>query len=425
MLLFQYKNCIGYLLTWTGFLPAHITMTAYCLISSFLFMPCNLDMRKKAEKNLDFNKRLVWHDEDKEDKKRSLSGGSPMDYGHQSIYGSRRLSLVDIQEKSYKPCFCFELALKIYYWCLLAYKYDFRSNTKIKVNSSSSSSSNVDKAKTMFNIEWIEQYGLSERECRAVIAWGLDTILIVFVTHEDMGVQRKQYKSIKKAKFYNKNNRRHDYLSGNILVNKSVQDLWLEENLNEKILSKINEIKNKNYFRTKRARIIVTGHGLGATLANLAALDIKLECDLKSEKLMCYTFGSFKLGNSRFKMHYDREVSDTWDIINDGDDSLLLGLLNYKKLGDTVIISGNGDLIISPLFVETYLTNKHNFINRKIEYKDIELYKKCFSEIIRAQYNESKCLPSGFYAIDRIIRKRPHIIKETTNIELESLQSLS
>lgn len=65
---------------------------------------------------------------------------------------------------------------------------------------------------------------------------------------------------------------------------------------------------------TPHQRLLLTGHSLGGSLAMLAALDIRYNHPDKD--IVCYTFGSPKVGNTEFVKSYNKRVPKTYRIVN-------------------------------------------------------------------------------------------------------------
>ena len=67
-------------------------------------------------------------------------------------------------------------------------------------------------------------------------------------------------------------------------------------------------------------RCKLSGHSLGGALAQLAAHDIataaKEQMNLRI-KVICYTYGSPRVGNHSFAREYDKLVPHTWHLVND------------------------------------------------------------------------------------------------------------
>ena len=66
-------------------------------------------------------------------------------------------------------------------------------------------------------------------------------------------------------------------------------------------------------------QVYLTGHSLGGALATLAAYDVAraLEACPQRTHVLCYSFGSPRVGNHAFAHAYMHLVPDTWSIIND------------------------------------------------------------------------------------------------------------
>jgi len=68
---------------------------------------------------------------------------------------------------------------------------------------------------------------------------------------------------------------------------------------------------------TSQKRVICTGHSLGGALATLCALDIA--CHVADKKVLCYTYGSPKVGNPDFIKLYNKKVPQTVRVVNGPD----------------------------------------------------------------------------------------------------------
>lgn len=64
------------------------------------------------------------------------------------------------------------------------------------------------------------------------------------------------------------------------------------------------------------ANIIITGHGLGGSLAMLAAAET---AKIYGVVYAVYTFGSCRVGNIKFADYYDKLVPNTFRVINYAD----------------------------------------------------------------------------------------------------------
>lgn len=87
-----------------------------------------------------------------------------------------------------------------------------------------------------------------------------------------------------------------------------------------------NEVK-----KTPHSRIICTGHSLGGALATLCALDIQY--NFPDKEVSCYTYGSPKVGNSRFVESFNRRVPNTFRFVNSADSVPKLPPGRYEHVG--------------------------------------------------------------------------------------------
>ncbi|KNC84847.1 hypothetical protein SARC_02958 [Sphaeroforma arctica JP610] len=104
----------------------------------------------------------------------------------------------------------------------------------------------------------------------------------------------------------------------------------------------------------------ITGHSLGGALATLCAFELAQEFATSELELTVYTFGSPRVGNSRFAAQYNQLVPNTHRLVNDGDP--VCGLpkfmapqflnITYKHVGTCYVIAERGDMIINPCFPE-------------------------------------------------------------------------
>ncbi|CAK0786084.1 hypothetical protein CVIRNUC_009297 [Coccomyxa viridis] len=108
---------------------------------------------------------------------------------------------------------------------------------------------------------------------------------------------------------------------------------------------------------------MLSGHSLGGALAQLAAHDIATAAREQMTlriKVICYTYGSPRVGNHSFAREYDKLVPHTWHLVNDQDAVARAPkfLCLYKKTGQRVIINHSGDMLVRPSFIETSLFKK-------------------------------------------------------------------
>jgi len=108
------------------------------------------------------------------------------------------------------------------------------------------------------------------------------------------------------------------------------------------VVSAVSELFATGEFDT----LLVTGHSLGGAVAMLAALDIVRSCAsvLDRSQVAVYTFGSPKVGNARFRDWYNRNVPNSFRVVNAGDRVAQMPpeFLGYKHAGTLVMASDRG-----------------------------------------------------------------------------------
>jgi len=103
--------------------------------------------------------------------------------------------------------------------------------------------------------------------------------------------------------------------------------------------------------------VIVVGHSLGGALATLFVYDLALRRDnpnLEGCRLVSYTYGSPRVGNTVFATHFNSLVPETWRCVNAQDivTQIPLGRMGFQHVGTLVLIDRNGNLMVDPSVIE-------------------------------------------------------------------------
>ena len=105
--------------------------------------------------------------------------------------------------------------------------------------------------------------------------------------------------------------------------------------------------------RAEGKEVIVTGHSLGGAIANLCAYSIANRFDISPT---VYTFGSPRIGNTRFRHLYDEKVPNTFRIVNQSDIVSRFNLMmDNPHVGCEIAIDRHGNIICHPTFIERIL----------------------------------------------------------------------
>jgi triacylglycerol lipase len=89
----------------------------------------------------------------------------------------------------------------------------------------------------------------------------------------------------------------------------SIYDTCKKQILHE-YTNHIEDLKDKTLY--------ITGHSLGATLAAIHALDVKLQ-NIEFKDIVMYNFASPRVGNMQFKSLYNTNISDSIRFVNHND----------------------------------------------------------------------------------------------------------
>ncbi len=160
----------------------------------------------------------------------------------------------------------------------------------------------------------------------------------------------------------------------------SLKDAWTDIQISKKvfpslgILSRIFSIKSllkakahEGFFRTydsisdqvldtiekqlmeKDYKIFLTGHSLGGALATLASLDLRKS---KKYEVTNYTFGAPKVGNKRFVKYYNKQVKDSYRVVNDEDPIPSIPGFTFKHVKNGALIDEKKTIKINPGILE-------------------------------------------------------------------------
>ena len=89
-------------------------------------------------------------------------------------------------------------------------------------------------------------------------------------------------------------------------------------------------------FGENNDEAVFCGHSLGGALIQIAALDVAIN---RKKKFDVYTFGSPRVGNSKFVKAYNSQVNKSYRIYKPFDPIVFPGLINYKHAKKSIPIS--------------------------------------------------------------------------------------
>eukprot|EP00164_Ancoracysta_twista_P003662 GFYU01004904.1.p1 GENE.GFYU01004904.1~~GFYU01004904.1.p1 ORF type:complete len:1060 (-),score=260.03 GFYU01004904.1:302-3481(-) len=120
------------------------------------------------------------------------------------------------------------------------------------------------------------------------------------------------------------------------------------KSLREKLFASIKSAQGDDFGS---GTLFITGHSLGGALATLLSADMAA----MNTPVVCYTFGSPRVGNHAFAKFYDALVPNTYRVVFDGD--FVAGVPKfvnmYKHVGSEVLIDFAGNVVIAPSYIES------------------------------------------------------------------------
>lgn len=162
-----------------------------------------------------------------------------------------------------------------------------------------------------------------------------------------------------------------------IYVNKSlfIQYKSLEDNL----LNNINELNTDNTIK----KIYIAGHKLGGSLSYIVS-SILAEKYHNIFLISCFSFGSYEVGNKKFKKFFNKYVKCIYRLDLEKEDSI--NFYNYYHISNKLIINDD--------YITEITLQKHNFFkffncNNSIENindEDIDVYMNKLNNIIKLYY---------------------------------------
>ncbi|GIL75751.1 hypothetical protein Vretimale_15289 [Volvox reticuliferus] len=244
-----------------------------------------------------------------------------------------------------EPMFCFETGLKLTYWCEHAYYYEEPGCTMRLP---------LQKLMDLFNLEHILVIRNEESDAKVMIAWSWKHCLLCFRGTASLKAACVDLKAML-VPYYQRSFWMHKHkVAALAAVHQGFQWSWTHGGFNEEVLEWIRGYRAQH----PHGKIMVTGHSLGGAHAVLCALDVvrMLGKYLPYSHLMCYTYGAPRVGDHAFASLYNKEVAETWHIINGNDVVPLtpkyVGWFVYKQPGHKVILKRRGDIIVRPTFTE-------------------------------------------------------------------------
>jgi hypothetical protein len=381
ILVIEFGSCWTFVQTWMGVVPLQAMGTMMAGSLCYYFMPKKPGSAEEVLQT--WLQEYAWSEEQMPEAIRRRNA---------KLAGSSTLAE--------KPMFCIETAIKMLYYSEMAYtvtEKDVQIDSGGAADGGSDSSKatttlqkvaavesaveevNIGFAKSLYQLNNAQVFHEKDSDTLAVLLWGNNTIVIAFKgtsSFENALTDLNLFKTIHPP-------RRTAPMSafwGSKLVPVTVRvhtgflAAWTGNGFDQRVLAKVNQIVNEEFSypdpesnntpsntTTRRdgrspVSIYLTGHSLGGALASLAAHAIKTAHP--SAHLICYTFGSPRVGNKSFAYEYNNLIHDHFGCISGQDPVARQPKGWYKRLGERVLIDNLGNIIVRPSYLEMHLINR-------------------------------------------------------------------
>ncbi|KAK9817845.1 hypothetical protein WJX72_003000 [[Myrmecia] bisecta] len=370
----KFRSCASYLQSWLGFLPMQVVMSTLACCFCYLAMPKDLEESRALLQV--WLQEFAWVEKDLTRKK-----------------AERLRSLPDFNGLDQEPMFCFETAIKMFYFCGLAYAYkqDVLSPFKLTF-----------KLETALGLYKLDQYQLFwERgmDTKCLMGWNRNTIVLCFrgtASFRNAVSDLQAWRTVHPPK-------RGSWCT-RPAVHAGFYRTWAYNQLNQRVIEAVQKIACSKDMDREKLRCYVTGHSLGGALATLAAFDIQAACPcINKLNLSCYTFGAPRTGNYAWAKEFEAAVPNMWHIINDQDLVTRTGRLwgMYKRAGQRVIINARGDLIVRPGFLEAGV--QRNPGGSSVSQHLLISYRRSLVAVIEAQFGKKR-FKDGLHGILQLLQ---------------------
>ncbi|KAK9819503.1 hypothetical protein WJX74_000076 [Apatococcus lobatus] len=294
---------------------------------------------------------------------------------------------------SQEPIFCFERALKLLYFSALAYdieeedaaslKEDLQEPEGLEAHDAKGQQQGlIHEAMALFDLTDYRLVYEPSTDSKAMIAWNKDIILLSF----------RGTASIKAAKLdlegyrvCHPPKRGSGWKHTRPCVHAGFLAGWRGNGFSQTLLNLIWKEVLQERMPNRQPRILITGHSLGGALATLAAFDIAKE--LRLSNISVVTFGAPRTGNRAFAREYELVVPDTWHVINAKDPvthwAKFAGF--YKRCGQRVLVSANGDMIVRPSYLELRAHFATAPFRTRVKDHYLDAYRQVFLNVLRTQ----------------------------------------
>eukprot|EP00892_Ulva_mutabilis_P004928 jgi/Ulvmu1/2807/UM142_0005.1 len=392
------NTCVNYALTWFGAPPVTFTIVCLQMVSFNLSFPRSHDfLAMQHTLPAALLQQFAWTEADMPRRRAKR---------REAVAPGTAISA----DLSRAPMFCFETAIKLFFWSVIIYSYaEVAGAEGVSLAAMPAPIREIlgemDAAMRLFGLR--KRRLFYDRACgtKALLAWSDSIILLTFRGTKEMVnfVQDANFLQIPHPPL-------RKYKGRTPCVHKGFLTTWRAHSVHAAVLSLVREILD-GAPNPGAVRVLCTGHSLGGAVAQLASIDIVRSLDLPPERVAVYTFGCPRIGNHALAEEVEELVPDTWHVINDQDvvtrGMKLLGV--YKRAGHRVIINRRGDLIVRPSHFEaSMLQNWLPHSGAAADHGTVS-YQNALVAIILAQLQDSSRHADGLHGLLGLLKQLPQV----------------
>ncbi len=241
---------------------------------------------------------------------------------------------------------CYETMLTAFLFSFMVYDLDEVENPTFDLESTLETFSLID-SKLIWN---------KDRDSKCLMAWGEEQRLIV-ICFRGTASAKNVLTDLKLWRSTHPPTRGNYFMGTQPMTHAGFGDFWYGSGMKETCMSMVSDITASPSDEQHPWRILVCGHSLGGAAAKIAAYDLS-EWNIRvgeGHRVLCYTYGCPRVGNSAFAKSYNLMVPNTWNIMHLNDIVIKNGkfIFLYKRDGHCMYLTKFGP-IIDPSRIESY-----------------------------------------------------------------------
>ncbi|GBF87966.1 hypothetical protein Rsub_00678 [Raphidocelis subcapitata] len=351
-----------------------------------------------------------------------------------------------------EPMFCFETAVKLFFWSCLAYE-DFGDEERANGNGGSGNGNGgggggggngsgggggggggnggPQPAAAALDAGVLEQlakgmalYGLGvihdpQSHVKALFAWGGSTVVVWRVAATAAGAANPAAAAAGAAADA-ASGVRGWLLEGRPKVHSGFMRCWRSRSrLDRRVLAMVSSLIDHAVGGPGSLKIYLTGHSLGGALATLCAYELlrryrgalRPDQARPARRRLPLARMAPWAGNHAFARDYARTVPDTWHVINDQDVVPRGGKFwaLYKRNGHRAIVNRAGDLIVRPTPFESSLVQAP--LGSNPLHHLLAGYQASLTAVALGQLDARKRLPGGPAGLVELARACPIVVE--------------